>query len=110
MFKTTSGVRQGGPESPILFTLFIDFVIRIFMEKAKQLDINFYQHNYRINLRSLTRDERYQLRNNGISTNETSNIPWSGYADDFALFLLDKAGLSSATELLDNVFISFGLR
>ena len=29
-FETTSGVRQGGPESPLLFNLYLDYVMRIF--------------------------------------------------------------------------------
>jgi len=32
-FKTTLSARQGGPESPILLTLFIDFVMIIFYGK-----------------------------------------------------------------------------
>ena len=31
LFDTTSGVRQGGPESPWLYTLFADFVMRCFL-------------------------------------------------------------------------------
>ena len=105
-FKTTSGVRQGGPESPILFTLYIDFVMRTFLEKANLKGIEFFQHKFRINLKSLTRDERYLLRDkiNGISP-----LSWSGYADDLVLFLIDKIGLSQSTDLLDDVFVSFGL-
>ena len=34
-FETTSGVRQGGPESPNLFNLYIDFVIRVFLRKVE---------------------------------------------------------------------------
>jgi len=30
-FETTSGVRQGGPESPFLFNLYIDFVISSYL-------------------------------------------------------------------------------
>ena len=32
--QTTAGVRQGGPESPLLFNLYIDFVMRIFLTHA----------------------------------------------------------------------------
>ena len=34
-FATTSGVRQGGPESPFLFNLYIDYVMRVFMTEAQ---------------------------------------------------------------------------
>jgi hypothetical protein len=57
-FKTTSGVRQGGPESLFLFTLYIDFVMRVFIEKSQSIDgIDFYEHNYRINSKAFTREE-----------------------------------------------------
>ena len=34
-FKTSSGVRQGGPGSPFLFNLYLDFVMRVFIQKCK---------------------------------------------------------------------------
>ena len=37
-FETTSGVRQGGLESPNLFNFYIDFVVRIFFEKSRHLE------------------------------------------------------------------------
>ena len=37
-FETTSGVRQGGPESPNLFNLFLDYIMRIYNERAEELD------------------------------------------------------------------------
>jgi hypothetical protein len=49
-FTTSSGVRQGGPESPVLFNLYIDFVMRAFMEQSRSInDLNFFEHTYRIN-------------------------------------------------------------
>ena len=32
VFETRSGVRQGGPESPMLFNLYVDFVMRILLK------------------------------------------------------------------------------
>ena len=40
-FETTLGVRQGGPESPMLFNLFLDFVMRVFMDSCNKKDITF---------------------------------------------------------------------
>ena len=31
-FDTTSGVRQGGPESPILYNLYMEYVMRVFVK------------------------------------------------------------------------------
>ena len=109
-FETSSGVRQGGPESPPLFTLYVDFVMRLFIERCElDPDIKFYNHKYRINARSVLRDERFKMRNVGRKLWGTSSLPWSGYADDLILFLLDQLGLQKATVLLDQIFTRFGL-
>ena len=47
-FYTTSGVRQGGPESPLLFNLFIDYTLRIFFDKCKNENVKFVKYDYRI--------------------------------------------------------------
>ena len=47
-FRTTNGVRQGGPESPPLFNLYIDFVMRIFCHACEQEGIDFLQFLYDI--------------------------------------------------------------
>ena len=35
-FETSTGVRQGGPESPLLYNLFMDYVMRVFIEEYKK--------------------------------------------------------------------------
>jgi len=61
-FTVTSGVRQGGPESPPLFNLYIDFVMRVFMSKCvTDGSIRFFEHHYRINARSVSREERLKM-------------------------------------------------
>ena len=32
-FTLTRGVRQGGPESPMLYNLYMEFVMRLYLEK-----------------------------------------------------------------------------
>ena len=109
-FETSIGVRQGGPESPNLFNLYVDFVMRVFLEKSSYIeDIKFFQHKFRINCRAFTREQRSYMRNNDLRSWGTSTLPWSGYADDLVLFLQSQAALQKATELLDDVFASFGL-
>ena len=109
-FETSIGVRQGGPESPNLFNLYVDFVMRVFLEKSSYIeDIKFFQHEFRINCRAFTREQRSYMRNNDLRSWGTSTLPWSGYADDLVLFLQPQAALQKATELLDDVFASFGL-
>ena len=109
-FETSIGVRQGGPESLNLFNLYVDFVMRVFLEKSSYIeDIKFFQHKFRINCRAFTREQRSYMRNNDLRSWGTSTLPWSGYADDLVLFLQSQAALQKATELLDDVFASFGL-
>lgn len=109
-FTTSSGVRQGGPESPNLFNLYVDFVMRIFIEKSRNIEeIKFFEHKYRINCRAFTREERSYMRSNNLRSWGSSKLPWSGYADDLVLFLLSQTGLQKAAELLNNVFSTFGL-
>ena len=68
-FATSSGVRQGGPESPFLFNLYIDFVMRTFMEQsAHNQNIEFFAHKYRVNAKSITRVERAAM--SGKSSHE----------------------------------------
>ena len=38
-FETTSGVRQGGSESPNLFNLFLDYIMRIYNDHASKLGL-----------------------------------------------------------------------
>ena len=106
-FTTTSGVRQGGPESPFIFNLYVDFVMRVFLEQSE--NANFFEHRYRVNPRSFTREERYALRNEQINLNGSSVLPWCGYADDLVLFLIDLNSLHISAGLLNNVFEKFGL-
>ena len=109
-FDTTSGVRQGGPESPFLFNLYIDFVMRLFMEKAQSdRNIDFFNHKYRMNSNSFTRSDRISMRENRQSLSGSSLLPWCGYADDLVLFLQSKTSLQNATILLDCIFTKYGL-
>ena len=108
-FKTSSGVRQGGPESPPLFNLYIDFVMRLFIEKGKKGRIDFFENSYRINMKSFTRDERAALREQGKKIAGKSFLEWCGYADDLVLFVNLREGLQKAAETLDNLFLKFGL-
>ena len=108
-FDTSSGVRQGGPESPFLFNLYIDLVMRVFLTECNSKDLKFYEHCYRISLRSIRREERLQMRNSGLKSSGTATLSWSGYVDDLILFLCSKTDLQTATAILDRIFAQYGL-
>ena len=42
------GVRQGGPESPVLFNLYIDYVMQIFLRWCGEKNIKFFKYGYAI--------------------------------------------------------------
>ena len=108
-FATTSGVRQGGPESPLLFNLYMDYVMRTFMNKCKNDNINIFEHSYRINPRSVSRDERMEMRRNNQPSFGTKSLHWNGYADDLTLFLLTESDLRKSANFLNETFTKFGL-
>ena len=86
-FQTTSGVRQGGPESPFLFSLFIDFGMRVFSDQSQNENIDFYIHRYRINSVSINREERLLMRSSNLKHGENTSLPWCRYADDFVYLI-----------------------
>lgn len=48
VFETKSGVRQGGPESPMVFSLYENFVMRTFLKDCNDVGIKFMKLKYRI--------------------------------------------------------------
>ena len=92
-FQSTSGVRQGGPESPFLFSLFIDFGMRVFSDQSQNENIDFYIHRYQINSRSIYREERLLMRSSNLTHGGNTSFPWCGYADDLILFIQYQADL-----------------
>ena len=99
-FQTTSGVRQGGTESPVLFNLFMDYIMQIYNHQAEEqgLGVSF---KYRIKDQARKRGET-NYRGKG-------DYFWLGYADDLAIPATTKENLQIATNLLDELFTSFGL-
>ena len=108
-FETTSGVRQGGPESSFLFNLYIDYIMRVFINESQTENIRFFEHCFRLNPRSISREERLKIRQENLKSFGIPTLPWCGYADDLILFLLELTDLQKATDLLESIFTRFGL-
>ena len=80
IFELFSGVRQGGPESPPLYNLYMDFVMRIFNEECEKSGTKFWELIYRIKSTATTRRERQQKYQG------KHKVDWVGYADDVEMF------------------------
>ena len=48
IFEIIMGVRQGGPEFPVLFNLYIDYLMRIFPRRCGEKNIKFFKYGYAI--------------------------------------------------------------
>ena len=100
-FELTSGVRQGGPESPLLYNLYMDFVMRVVLQKCKQEGVNFLKLKYRIpEIASSTT----------MTAAGDMIIDWSGYADDLMLFFDDENSLRLGLKILDETFQRYRLK
>ena len=103
VFELSTGVRQGGPESPPLYNLFMDYVMRVYEHECSKENIQFVKFKYRIRTTACTREERM------ADYYGDHLVDWSGYADDIELFLDTPADLQNALTLLHSVFNKFGL-
>ena len=70
---------------------------------------DFFNHQYRINARSISREQRLRMCYENVKLWESSTVPWCGYAGNLILFLLDIHSLQTATTILDEVFTNYGL-
>ena len=100
IFELLLGVRQGGPESPMLFNLYIDYVMRKFLEECKVNRVKFLELKYRIPS-TATPHERTKP-----GTNTTD---WIGYADDIVLTFEDVKNMQRALDLITSIFASYHL-
>ena len=103
IFELFSGVRQVGPESPPLYNLYMDFVMRVFNEECEKSGIKFLELIYRIKSTATTRRERQQKYQG------KHKVDWVGYADDVEMFFETAVDLQKVLSLLDKIFKRFNL-
>ena len=99
-FELNVGVRQGGVESPMLYNLFMDFVMRVYLEKCKEQNIKFVKLKYRIPA---------SASSTGRLSCGTVTVDWNGYADDLILAFDDERSLTQGISLLNDTFKKYRL-
>ena len=97
------GVRQGGPESPLLFNLFIDYVMRVFLDECRKQNVEFIKLKYIIPKAAC--EEGRQFSEYG-----EHSIDWIGYADDINIAFKDNTNLKRGARILNTVFKRFKLK
>ena len=99
-FETTSGVRQGGPESPNLLNLYLDYIMRLYSHRAKEMDLVV---SFKFRIKDQARN-RWDKNYRGVG-----EYPWLGYADDLVLTAMSQSQLQCAADLLNELLETFGL-
>ena len=102
MFIIELGVRQGGSESPLLFNLYIDYVLRVFLVECTRQNIEFVKLKYSI-------PKSVFVSNSPFGEYGENMFNWIGYADDLVLAFADRENLKKGLRVLDEVFKRFRL-
>ena len=104
-FKTFSGCRQGGVESPVLFNIYLYFVLRCAEHEVLQKYPNTgLQYSYLIPGHCSTRGQRRIHVLNG-----EARLRMVIYADDIVLLCNDINELTDILSIYDKTFSRFGL-
>ena len=84
--------------------------MQVFMNNYMNDDsIRFFKHQYRINARSISREQWLRMLNENVKLWGSSMVPWCGYTDDLILFMQDIHLMQRATTIFDEVFTNYGL-
>ena len=106
VFKTLTGCRQRGLESPLLFNIYLDFVLRCIEHEVLQKFPNTgLKYSYLIPGHCSTREQRSV---HGLSGFQRLRILL--YADDIALLCTDVDELSEIVKIYNKTFTRFGLK
>ena len=103
IFKIFVGVRQGGPESPTLYNLYMDYVMRVFLRECERKGIRFMKPKYSIPRSASATNDR------ALGIYGTNLVSWVGYADDIVLVFEDISNLQRGLDILNQTFKRFYL-
>ncbi len=106
IFETFMGCRQGGLESPVLFNIYLDFVLRCVEEEIlKKFPKTGLQYSYLIPGHCSTRQQRSIHGLSGIQ-----RLKMLLYADDIVLLCSDINELAEIVNIYNKHFSRFGLQ
>jgi hypothetical protein len=100
-FELNTGVRQGGPESPLLYNLYMDYIMRIYLESCRKNRIKFLKLKYNI---------PSSVSSTGRTSKGEFDLDWTGYADDLVLTFDDRDSLKRGITILDELFTQYGMK
>ena len=104
-FEVHTGCRQGGIESPVLFNIYMEFVLRcVEQEVLLRYPETGLKYSYHIKAESSTREQRSLHK---MSGNERLHMLL--YADHSVLFCEDVNELNNILAIYDETFSRFGL-
>ena len=103
-FETISGVLQGAVESPAIFAIFFDTILRIFMDKCQKNGVSGVKFDYRIPAAASTRAQRVAGRLNG-----SREVFYAGFADDVYITCKSLEDLIAASAIMTDICDRFGL-
>ena len=103
-FETRAGVRQGGPESPAYFCILMDWIMRLYEERAQAIGLHGVRLRYNIPAAATSREERSEHRSSG-----SLNLQWCAFADDIMLTYESADDLKRGLALLVEIFDEYDL-
>ena len=104
-FQVHTGCRQGGIESPVLFNIYMDFVLRgVEHEVLRKYPVTGLKYAYHIKSESSTREQRSIHKISG-----SDRLRMLLYADDIVLFCEEANELEAILKIYDDTFSRFGL-
>ena len=104
-FETTCGLLQGGVESPPLFNIFLDTIMRLLIDELEQDGVGGIEFEYSIPSSACTREQRF-LSGRG---RKFSKCYFTNYCDDIFLMAETAEALQKMIEKLEKLFIKFNL-
>ena len=106
VFDTLVGCRQGAMESPTLFNVYMDFVVRIARREVQKL---YPETGFKIKYCIPNEVSTRELRKNARARGE-NRITELLYADDQAIFAESAEELQTILQIYDHTFTRFGLK